>query len=308
MLKLRASRASSSSPVRVEPVGRIGIVGQRLGALGKAAHRAERRACDDRAQRDAEARAARDHRREDAQQSPQHAVDLVERARHQQRDAGFRRLPDEHPQMAAVDVLVGQVGAARAARHLPDAIVDGNLRGAAVGAGQRAVRAHELDHPGRATERGSLHVGRQREPAAARTPAGRRRLPGQALHASLEPRRHAQDVRRQRGALAQGVVDLAAQLAAHGEVHGHGGGRDGERDGQSRGQREPRAQGHRRRLAQHVAHAAHGLDHARLAARLELAPQVPDVDAQRVGQRAEVVVPHALVDLAAGQHLARDGA
>src|SRR6185312_3402697 len=41
------------------------------------------------------------------------------------------------------------------------------------------------------------------------------------------------------------------------------------------------------------------------ARRLGLAPQVADVDLERVRRRAEVVAPHAVEDLAAGEDLAR---
>ena len=77
-----------------------------------------------------------------------------------------------------------------------------------------------------------------------------------------------------------------------------------------------RADGERRRAAirrrpsvtwsaQDVADAAHRVQQPRLAAGLRLAPQVADVDAERVRRRAEVVAPHALEDLRARQHLAR---
>ena len=56
------------------------------------------------------------------------------------------------------------------------------------------------------------------------------------------------------------------------------------------------------RLPDHVADAAHGVDQLRIAG---LATEVPDVHLERVGRRTEVVVPHALVDLAARQHQSR---
>src|SRR5919204_2107687 len=58
-------------------------------------------------------------------------------------------------------------------------------------------------------------------------------------------------------------------------------------------------------LAQRVTDAAHGLQDARLAVLLELPPQVADVHPERVRGRAEVVAPHALVDLRPRQHLPR---
>ena len=57
-------------------------------------------------------------------------------------------------------------------------------------------------------------------------------------------------------------------------------------------------------VAQHVAHAAHGVQQPRLARRLGLAPQVAHVDLQRVGGRPEVIAPDAVEDLPAGEHLA----
>src|SRR6201999_2838691 len=58
-------------------------------------------------------------------------------------------------------------------------------------------------------------------------------------------------------------------------------------------------------LAQHVADAADRVHEPRLSSRLELAPQVPDVDLERVGAGAEVIAPDVLEDLAAREHLAR---
>src|SRR5213075_3181009 len=58
-------------------------------------------------------------------------------------------------------------------------------------------------------------------------------------------------------------------------------------------------------LAQGVADAANRLDQPRLAARLRLAPQVPDVDVERVRAVAEVVAPDALEDHRPCQHLSR---
>src|SRR4051812_11659894 len=56
-------------------------------------------------------------------------------------------------------------------------------------------------------------------------------------------------------------------------------------------------------FAQRVPDAANGVQQPRLAALFELPPQVADVDPERVRGRAEVVAPHALVDLRARQHL-----
>src|ERR1039458_341454 len=58
-------------------------------------------------------------------------------------------------------------------------------------------------------------------------------------------------------------------------------------------------------LPQHVADASDGVDVAPLVVDLGLAPEIADVDGERVGARVEVVPPHPLEDQVAGQHLAR---
>src|SRR2546423_7929173 len=58
-------------------------------------------------------------------------------------------------------------------------------------------------------------------------------------------------------------------------------------------------------LAERVADAAHGLDQTGLVAGLGLAPQVSDVDVERVRREAEVVTPHALEDDRPREDLAR---
>src|SRR4051794_24465474 len=60
-----------------------------------------------------------------------------------------------------------------------------------------------------------------------------------------------------------------------------------------------------RSLPQRVPDAAHGLDQPRLAAGLGLAPQVADVDLERVRRRPEVEAPHAFEDQRPRQHLPR---
>ena len=69
---------------------------------------------------------------------------------------------------------------------------------------------------------------------------------------------------------------------------------------------QPRAQrpASRPRRAQRVADAAHGLDQRR-AVRVELLAQVADVGLEHARVAAEVVVPHVVEDLRAGQHAAR---
>src|ERR1700755_2572047 len=58
-------------------------------------------------------------------------------------------------------------------------------------------------------------------------------------------------------------------------------------------------------LAQYVPDAADRADQRRRARVLELAPQITDVHAQRVGAGAEVIPPHAVVDQAVGEDAAR---
>src|ERR1039458_5397909 len=58
-------------------------------------------------------------------------------------------------------------------------------------------------------------------------------------------------------------------------------------------------------LPQHVADASDGVDVAPLVVDLGLAPEIADVDGERVGARVEVVSPDPLEDQVAGQHLAR---
>src|SRR5436305_7723796 len=57
------------------------------------------------------------------------------------------------------------------------------------------------------------------------------------------------------------------------------------------------------RLPHDVPHPADRMQEARLVALLGLAAQVAHVYAQRVGRGAEVVAPHVLEDLRAGEHL-----
>src|SRR6184192_3462595 len=56
-------------------------------------------------------------------------------------------------------------------------------------------------------------------------------------------------------------------------------------------------------LAQRVADTANGVDQPRLAAGLRLAPQVADIDVERVRAVAEVVAPDSLEDHRSRQHL-----
>src|SRR5579884_2123468 len=63
----------------------------------------------------------------------------------------------------------------------------------------------------------------------------------------------------------------------------------------------------RRGFPQHVADPTHRVDQPGLAAGLGLAPQVADVDLERVTGGREVVAPDLLEDAASGQHPARVG-
>src|SRR5579884_4297491 len=60
-----------------------------------------------------------------------------------------------------------------------------------------------------------------------------------------------------------------------------------------------------RLLAQDVARAAHGVDQARLPGRLQLLPQVADVDLDDLRLALEVVAPDPLIDAVAGEDLPR---
>src|SRR5581483_1997655 len=58
-------------------------------------------------------------------------------------------------------------------------------------------------------------------------------------------------------------------------------------------------------LPERVPDSAHGVDQARLAGRLGLPAQVPDVDLERVRGWTEVVAPDPVEDHVAGEHLPR---
>src|SRR4051794_15428294 len=57
-------------------------------------------------------------------------------------------------------------------------------------------------------------------------------------------------------------------------------------------------------LPQHVAYAAHRVDQARLAARLQLVAQVAHVHVQHVRLGVVLPIPHTVQDLVLSQHLA----
>src|SRR2546421_5989341 len=66
-----------------------------------------------------------------------------------------------------------------------------------------------------------------------------------------------------------------------------------------------RAADERSRFAQYVTRAAHGMDEPLLLFALGLAPQIADIDVERVRRMAEVVAPDSLVDERAREHLTR---
>src|SRR5439155_6646209 len=74
---------------------------------------------------------------------------------------------------------------------------------------------------------------------------------------------------------------------------------------QARRQRPSDFEGSWLRSTQHVAHASDVLDQVRRVELGELASQVTDVHAQRVGRRPEVIAPYALVDEAVRQDASR---
>src|SRR5712671_253869 len=66
-----------------------------------------------------------------------------------------------------------------------------------------------------------------------------------------------------------------------------------------------RAADEKSRFAQHVTRAAHGVDEPLLLFAFGLAPQIADVDVERVRRMTEVVAPDSLVDEGAREHLTR---
>ena len=117
VLKEPASRPSSSSPSPSRRRRGSSAPGDGHGALREARHGAQRPSRDDPSQQGPHRHACAAHAEEHRAQAVQQGVNLPQRAGHLDRGAGAegRR---EHPQMAAGDLLVGEVGAALAARHL----------------------------------------------------------------------------------------------------------------------------------------------------------------------------------------------
>ena len=115
VLKLGASRASSSRPLDLQALGQVHLAGERLRAAGEANDRRERRARHQRAQQ----RRDRDPRQPDDQQDQQDAVELVidlaERSRDHHR-AGGVGADRQHPQVGALDGSVAQRAPAAARR------------------------------------------------------------------------------------------------------------------------------------------------------------------------------------------------
>ncbi len=102
---------------------------------------------------------------------------------------------------------------------------------------------------------------------------------------------------------AQRAVQLSLELVPHHEVRRHGGERNDNRYDAGSDEREAGAKGHGSR--KHVARAADCVDQAQVFLGLRLAPEIADVDVERVRGVAEVVAPDSLVDERARQHLAR---
>ncbi len=193
--------ASGLDPAR--EVARACDVLGRLGQLGHRPHGvARRQTAEEGGEQD-----ARD--RDEAEAEPQigeRAVDLGERARHLEGQAG-RGAAGEHPHVDAVDVLVGEELAAAA-------VGDGAHL---VGVAQAALRLAAHRHQAIAFDELREHDG----------PLERL---GAGQHAGGDPRR-----RRGRRRLAQRAVDLAAQRVADDEVRDHRAERHGDGDrGRSR--------------------------------------------------------------------------
>ena len=208
---------------------------------------------------------------------------------------GSRRLAAdpgrEHPQ-----VLRRRRACRRRSRPLAGA---GDARPAAVDR-QRPVPARPRVATPRPCGADDLHVARR---AAER---GRRRRLGWTPFGGAVRRRRRTTVRRRRGrdaalrrdCRAGGDSSICSRSSERMPAYTIDRRRD-HRDRDGRPRRRPAIRGAASlRLAQHVADAAHRVDQRARAGVLELAPQVADVDAQRVRGRAEVVAPDAVVDQA----------
>ena len=201
--------------------GRLDVLG-RLGQLG---HRGDDAAREEPAHAGRERGADGHQRDEHAPQALQHAVGVLERARHLHGADGPER-GGQHAQVKAVDAVIGEAAAGVAVGRregLPrHRAAPGRPRGRAGSRCRWGARAGRSRRARRGWAAASARPG-----ARAAAPAGARR------EALVEGR-----------VAAQGVVDLAALLAAHRRVGDER--REHERDAhdERRHQREPRAQRH----------------------------------------------------------------
>ena len=218
-LKLRASRASSSSPGGRDPLAGIGVVGDLLGPAGEARDRGQRRARDERPEARGERDPGRRDDREDDEHVAQRVVDLGERARDLQCAATGSERTGEHAHVDAGDVrarqrLPGRLSArspapwrAPAARSWrPEDATPSRprRRSGRSPRRRRSARRHDRSAPGRAGRRRD----RARHPVAAV-------VVGQLAR----PR-------------AQRVVDLRVQLRPDGDEDRGGGDQHGDGDGE----------------------------------------------------------------------------
>ena len=256
--------------VRVDPLGQVAGLGDVLGRLGQPADRRERGTGDEQPEpgSDADRRPARSG--SGPADARERVVDFV----------SGRATWTAHPR------------AARMGRDDARRVCSASTRGIGEDTHRAAPRAHLAGAPGRHGQEAALiricpparSVARTSctYPGAPQIGAGRRtRWP---VAQRIAAARVAQASRRA----------SSSSCAAHDDVDDDRGDDDRQRD--RRGRRRARAARGSSWLAQRVADAAHGLDQPRLAARLGLAPQVADVDVERVRRVPEVVAPDPLED------------
>ena len=260
----------------------VRVGGQLLGARGEARDRRERRAGHERAERGAEGHARRahdqqhEHDRSAGGRPRRAAAPPGSRRRRQPRVRTRRWVPStvvstrSLPGPLARDLAGARPSPAAPARPEPAA---------------RALRAA----PAARSPRGPRRARPAPESAARRArPAARSGAPGTPGGGPARPHSTTASARRR----ASRRPRRAAPRARRGRRPARP--RHRERHRQAGRGRDAGAQGHGSRSD--VAHAAHGVQQRARARLLELAPQVADVDAQRVRGRAEVVAPHAVVD------------
>ena len=145
-LKLRASRASSSSPVAAIRSTGIGVAGDLLGPAGEARDRGERRAGDERAEAGGERDPGRGDDREDDEDVAQRVVDLGQRPRDLHRAPRPRRARAvKHAHVGARDVACWRANSpVPVARDRSRPRGHGQRRGRARRAQHRPVRADDL--------------------------------------------------------------------------------------------------------------------------------------------------------------------